>query len=385
MKFTFIFPEQSYIKGRFWCKSFFAVEPPTIAKLNSLTPENIEREFFDERIEKINFNTKTDLVIITINTFTAYRGYQIAKEFRKRGNKVVIGGLHATLCPEEAGEYADCVLVGEAELNFSSMVNDILNGNIQKFYYTDKNCNLQNIKLDRSIFKGKRYIPYRHVEVSRGCSYNCSFCTISKVYRQNVSLRPVDEVIDDIKNIGVKYIGFVDENACANLEYRKELYTKMIPLKKRWFAQITVKGLLDEIFVKLMAKSGCFNVFIGMESLSKEVLDNMNKKHNIIEEFDKAIENCVKNNISVSVGTIMGYEGDTLENAKSTFEYLNSKQLFMSTFTTFFPIPNTPAYIKLKENNKFLDEYWWMNDKNPFEQKIITILPVLLNIILPNI
>ena len=105
MKFTFVFPEQSYIKGRFWCKSFFAVEPPTIAKLNSLTPENIEREFFDERIEKINFKTKTDLVIITINTFTAYRGYQIAKEFRKRGNKVVIGGLHATLCPEEAEKY----------------------------------------------------------------------------------------------------------------------------------------------------------------------------------------------------------------------------------------------------------------------------------------
>ena len=371
MKFTFIFPEQSYIKGRLWCKSFFAVEPPVIAKLKSLVPKDIKCEFFDERIESINFKTKTDLVIISINTFTAYRGYKIAEEFREKGIKVAIGGLHATLCPEEAANYADCVLVGEAELTFSQMINDFLNNNMKNFYYADGKCDLQEVKLDRSIFKGKRYLPYRHVEVSRGCAYNCNFCTIAKVYEQNVSLRPVDEIIDDIKNIGVRYIGLVDENACAHLEYRKELYTKMIPLKKRWFAQMTVKGLLDEDFVELMAQCGCFNVFIGMESISRDVLDNMNKKHNIIDDYEKAIKNCEKNNISVSIGTIMGYEGDTLENAKNTFEYLNNKQLFMSIFTTFFPIPNTSAYNKLKNENKLENKKWWMNDENPFKQQII--------------
>lgn len=371
MKFTFIFPKQSYIKEQFWLKSFFAVEPPTIAKLKSLVPENIECEFFDERIENIKFNTKTDLVLITINTFTAYRGYQIAEKFRKQGKFVVIGGLHAALCPEEASKYADCVMVGEAEMTFPQMIQDLLNGKVKKIYYADKNCDLMNVKLDRSIFKGKKYLPYRHVEVSRGCMYNCSFCTIAKVYKQNVSLRPIDDIIEDIKNIGVKYIGLIDENACTNIEYRKELYRKLIPLRKKWFAQITVKALLDEEFVKLMANSGCFNIFIGIESISDEVLKNMNKKHNVIEEYNKAFENCVKNNISVSVGTILGYEGDTLENAKSTFEYLNNKQLFMSIFTTFFPIPNTPAYNQLREQNKLIQNDWWMSDENIFSHHII--------------
>ena len=143
MKFTFIFPEQSYIKGRLWCKSLFAVEPPVIAKLKSLVSKDIKCEFFDERIERINFKTKTDLVIISINTFTAYRGYKIAEEFREKGIKVAIGGLHATLCPEEAADYADCVLVGEAELTFSQMINDFLNSNMKKFYYANDNCDLR--------------------------------------------------------------------------------------------------------------------------------------------------------------------------------------------------------------------------------------------------
>ena len=371
MKFTFIFPEQSYIKGRFWLKSLFTVEPPVIAKLKSLVPENVECEFFDERIENIKFKTKTDLVFITINTFTAYRGYQIAEKFRKLGKTVIIGGLHATLCPEEASKYADCVITGEAELTFPQMLQDFYDEKLQKFYHAEKKCNLANVQLDRSIFKGKRYIPYRHVEVSRGCRYNCNFCTIAKVYEQNVSLRPVDEIIEDIKNIGVKYIGLIDENACTNIEYRKELYRHMIPLKKKWFAQITLKALLEEEFVELMAKSGCFNVFIGMESISEDVLKNMNKRHNIIEEYEKAFDNCVKYNISVSIGTILGYEGDTLENAKLTFEYLNNKQLFMSIFTTFFPIPNTPSYNQLKTQNKLVKNDWWISDEIFFSMRLI--------------
>ena len=316
MKFTFIFPEQSYIKGRFWLKSLFTVEPPVIAKLKSLVPENVECEFFDERIENIKFKT-------------------------------------------------------EAELTFPQMLQDFYDEKLQKFYHAEKKCNLANVQLDRSIFKGKRYIPYRHVEVSRGCRYNCNFCTIAKVYEQNVSLRPVDEIIEDIKNIGVKYIGLIDENACTNIEYRKELYRHMIPLKKKWFAQITLKALLEEEFVELMAKSGCFNVFIGMESISEDVLKNMNKRHNIIEEYEKAFDNCVKYNISVSIGTILGYEGDTLENAKLTFEYLNNKQLFMSIFTTFFPIPNTPSYNQLKTQNKLVKNDWWISDEIFFSMRLI--------------
>lgn len=371
MKLTFIFPMQAYKKHQPKHRTWFGVEPPTVAKLKSLVPDDIECNFFDERFEDIDFLKPTDLVVITINTFTAFRGYQIAQEYQNLGKTVIMGGIHSTLCPEEVSEYADATLVGEAEMTLARAIKDFRLGLLKKVYYPDSRAELKNVKLDRSIFKGKIYLPVKHLEISRGCVFDCSFCTIASLYRQKVTLRPIDEVIEDLKHIGSKLVAFIDEDASSNMEYRRELYTKMIPLKKKWTAQMTVKSLLNEELVALMAKSGCFNVFIGIETTNREVLDNMNKKHNIIEDYEKAYANCLKYDIPVSVGIIMGYDGDSLENAQKVFDYVNSHQHFMGIFTTFFPYPSTPAYEEIKKCGKFINEKWWMTETDPFTTPII--------------
>ena len=371
MKLTFIFPQQAYKKKNPKLSSWFGIEPPVIAKLKSLVPEKIQCSFYDERFEKINFLETTDLVVISINTFTAYRGYQIAQYYRQKGIPVVIGGLHATLCPQEALKFAYTVITGEAEESFQNMLQDFEAGCLKKLYTSEKRSALSNVNLDRTIFKNKKYLPVRHLEISRGCIFSCSFCTISKVYNQKTTLRPVDEVIEDLKNIGTKYVAFIDEDASSNSEYRKELYTKMIPLKKKWTAQMTVKSLLDEEFVKLMAKSGCCNVFVGMETIHADILDKMNKKHNSIKDYEIAYNNCIKYDIPISVGIILGYDGDTLDRAREVFKYINSRQYFMAIFTTFFPFPATPAYEKLKKEKKLVNDEWWMSDNDPFLTPII--------------
>jgi len=371
MKLTFIFPQQAYKKKEPSLCAWFGIEPPTIAKLKSLVPEEFECSFYDERFEKINFSKPTDLVIITINTFTAYRGYQIAKYYKDKGIPVVIGGLHASLCPEEVSNYANSVMVGEAETTFNEMLEDFKLGNLKTFYWAQERSSLSNIHLDRSIFKGKKYLPVRHLEISRGCVFTCKFCIISKVYDRKVSLRPVEEVIEDLKTIGTKFIAFIDEDASSNIDYRKELYTKMIPLKKKWTAQMTVKSLLNEELVKLMAKSGCFNVFIGMETIQPDILNNMNKNHNKISDYEIAYQNCIKYDIPVSVGVILGYEGDTLESARKMFDYVSKHQHFMAIFTTFFPYPSTPIYEEMKAQNKLVKNDWWMSEENLFLAPII--------------
>lgn len=371
MKLTFIFPQQAYKKKEPSLCTWFGIEPPTIAKLKSLVPEEFECSFYDERFEKINFSKPTDLVLITINTFTAYRGYQIAKYYSDKNIPVVMGGLHASLCPEEVSNYANSVIVGEAETILNEMLEDFKQGKLKTFYCAKERSNLCDVHLDRSIFKGKKYLPVRHLEVSRGCTFACKFCTISKVYNRKVSLRPIDEIINDLKNIGTKFVAFIDEDASSNFEYRKELYTKMIPLKKKWTAQMTVKSLLNENLVKLMAESGCFNVFIGMETINPNILNNMNKNHNSVSDYEIAYKNCIKYDIPLSVGVIVGYEGDSLEQAKRMFDYINKHQHFMAIFTTFFPYPSTPVYEELKAQNKLVKNDWWMSDKNPFLTPII--------------
>ncbi|MBF0523272.1 MAG: B12-binding domain-containing radical SAM protein [Candidatus Omnitrophica bacterium] len=363
MVITFIKPNQMHIEK----KKFICIEPPAIAKLNALTPKDIERRFFDERLEYINYELPTDLAVISINTFTALKGYRIAQKYRERGVKVVIGGMHATLCPDEAMKYADCVIVGEAENFFSQVIEDFKKGELKDKYQGCARCNMVGVTPDRSIFKGKRYAPIQHVETSRGCYHNCNFCALAAIYKQKVTYRPVDEVIEEIKNLKTKVIYITDDNVSSNLEYRKELYTKMIPLKKIWMGEINIEALFNEEFVKLMKRSGCLNLFVGFESTSIVTLEKMGKKSNSrVEEYGRVIDNCVRNKITVSAGAVVGYEGDTKENAQKVFDFINSHQLFVSTISNLFPYPGTPIYEELKGKGLLLDKEWWLEEKNPF-------------------
>ena len=172
MKITFILPAIGKKPGEKYLKSWL-MEPLTIAVLNSMVPADYEREFFDDRIENINYDTETDIVMITVETYTAKRAYFIAGEFRKRGKKVVLGGYHVTLCPDEAMQYADAVMVGNADRILSDVLSDIENGELKPRY--DGGACIAYRMPDRSIYEDKRkkYLPVSLVETGRGCYHNC--------------------------------------------------------------------------------------------------------------------------------------------------------------------------------------------------------------------
>ena len=168
-----------------------ALPPLSIAILAARTPSDIEIRFFDDRIESIPEDDTPDLVALSVETFTARRAYEIAKGYRSRGIPVVMGGYHPTLMSEEVLEHADAIVIGDAEECWERLLNDFKEGKLQQRYSGGNGHSLDDYRMDRTIFKDKKYIPVELVQYSRGCRFTCEFCSIDAFYKNSVRVRPV--------------------------------------------------------------------------------------------------------------------------------------------------------------------------------------------------
>ena len=178
------------------------MEPLPCATIAGLPHEGVTTSFFDDRMEAIPYDRPTDLVAISIETYTAKRSYQIASEYRRRGVPVVMGGFHATLCPDEVAGYAETVIVGEAEKLWPEVIDDARHKTLKKFYRSASRPALSGLTPDRSIFRGKRYLPIGLVEWGRGCPCGCDFCSIQTAFHQSRTCRPTDEVLEEGRQVG---------------------------------------------------------------------------------------------------------------------------------------------------------------------------------------
>ena len=262
--------------------------PITLALLAALVPEelNAEVKIYDETAEKIPLDLEADVVAITCITGTASRCYKYADYFRSKGIKVIMGGVHPSLLPEEAKEHADSIIIGLGEDTFPRAMLDAKNNTLQKVYYQEKCTDIANRPLPRKdLLKKSKYITLNTVEAVRGCNHACTFCAYPKAFGKKVFKRPVEDVINEIKSFKGKEVIFPDVNLIADIEYAKELFTAMIPLKKWWFGLTTTAiGYNDEL-LDIFEKSGCKGLLIGFESVNQETQKNINKGVNKVDKY----------------------------------------------------------------------------------------------------
>ena len=347
------------------------MEPLQPALLAALAPAGVERRFYDDRLEAIPYDEPTDLVALSVETYTARRGYQIASEFRRRGVPVVMGGFHATLCPDEVGRYAESIVVGEAEETFPLVLDDYRHGRPRRLYRADRRPPLGRVAPDRSIFAGKRYLPIRLVESARGCPLRCDFCAVQSFFDATQSLHPPDRVRDEVRSVQRRgqLVFFIDDNFSADLGAAKELMRALLPLGIRWVSQASIDVAWDEEALDLMRRSGCQGLLIGFESLDDGNLAAMNKRLNLRRGGARAaVERLRRCGLRIYGTFVFGYDGDSRGSFRSTVDFCQREGLFIAAFNHITPFPGTPLYERLEREGRLLYDAWWLDERYRYNQ-----------------
>lgn len=366
MKVTFIQPAVGEKTGKDYARTW-CMEPLAIAVLSALTPPIIERAFYDDRIEYIPYDEPTDLAAISVETYTAKRSYEIAKEYRLRNVPVVMGGFHATLATVEVKQHADTVVVGEAEVTWPQLLNDFQNGTLKDEYRNDHSPETRGILPDRSIFGNKKYLLLGLVETSRGCLYNCEFCSIYGFYDRSYRNRPIDDIVADIRLSGKKYFFFVDDNFAMERNRTLRLCNALKSLKIKWFGQASIHISNDDEVLKALKESGCTGLLVGFESFSDDNLKMMGKNVNLqYADYKRAVSRFRSYGLIIYGTFVFGYPGDTLEDFEQVFRFALDNRLYMNAFNHLVPFPGTPIYDRLKNENRLVSDKWWLMDNYKF-------------------
>jgi len=331
--------------------------------------------FVNEYCDKIPYGKKFDLVALTVNTSNAPHCYEIGDKFRQAGAKVVMGGPHATLLPDEARGHCDHLIVQEADITWPRFLEDFKNGAAKPLYGPEPPMQLCNLPAPRWDLLGRKMMKGA-VVATRGCPYNCSFCALRLVYDPTFRKRPVEDVIAEIKAIPIKFFVFWDDNLFADKEYIKELLRALIPLKRKWGALATLRDCNDEELLSLAEASGCRYLFVGIESFSEQALKEARKGGvNKTSDYEDIIKMMHRHKIMAYAGIVFGFDSDTPDVFDKTADECERLGIDFITPTILTPYPKTTLYEQLESEGRILTKDWGKYDAKlavVFEPKNMT-------------
>ncbi|MDR0468401.1 MAG: B12-binding domain-containing radical SAM protein [Peptococcaceae bacterium] len=333
--------------------------------IGALTPREHSFIFVDEEIEDIDFDhTDADLIAITAMTCQSKRAFEIADEFRRRGIKVVIGGIHVSVIPDSAEGHADAICIGQGENVWPDILKDFEAGTLKPRYEAKDYPPVTVQTSPRvDIVKHDQYV-YFPLMATRGCPNECEFCSIKHSSGHIVRYKPVEQIMAEVADLEKyntetlkKRYQFMDDNLYINKEYTKQLFTALKSANIQWVGQGTLNTALDEEMVKLMAESGCKMYFIGFESITETSLKEANKlKSNKVEDYEKAIKNLNKHGIISAGYFIVGFDGDDKAVFKDTLAFIKEKRVINALVGILTPLPGTKLYERVVE--RIFDHRW---------------------------
>jgi radical SAM superfamily enzyme YgiQ (UPF0313 family) len=359
-KVLLIFPREKGIK--FSNDTLYPFPILGLTLLASLFPKTYEVKIINEAIEKVDFNADVDLVGITGLTCVIRRAYEVADRFRERGVKVILGGVHPSLLPEEAKEHADSVFIGEAEEMLGKVLQDFEAGGLQSFYKNREWSDLKRMPLPRRDLLSKHYRPFfKAIETTRGCPNRCEFCSVPIINGKRYRIRPLEEIDRELSTIIKKkgeYLFLADDNVTAKEDYARGLFDIFKHHGVKWMAFTTIKIAMNEALLKKAQESGCVSLFIGFESLLQENLDGVSKRFVNAKELSNWIKTIQYHQIGIHGSFIFGFDGDTPNVFKETVEFVQKNNIELPTFSILTPFPGTPLQKRLKEEKRIFDRDW---------------------------
>jgi radical SAM superfamily enzyme YgiQ (UPF0313 family) len=345
MKFKLIYPKWAKLSRQ----TEFHLPPHGPVVFAATLPDYVDVEFVDENLEDIDFDEHVDMVGISMMlTVQVKRGWKIADKYRKKGVKVIFGGIATMLHAEETMEHADSVFLGEAESRMELVLEDFRNGVLKPCYnYMDNRPDIGLVGparrdiLNRELYNYKGLQMVDLVHASRGCRFNCYPCAVSYLGGRDFRPRPIDKAVAEMAGIDNNRMFIVDNSLAQNTQWEKDLFREMIPLKKKWCSHpIEDKPeVLD-----LAAQAGAWYVYQAVFDTSDYIRERVKRYHD--------------HGIGVEGTILLGLDSHTEDYIKELIDFLLDIELDLAEFTVLTPFPHTKAYTDLEKQGRIISKDW---------------------------
>ena len=340
------------------------------------TPAEHEVTIVDETFAPDDAGDSADLVGITATTHVALRAYEIADMYRRKGAIAVMGGIHATVIPQEALAHADAVVVGEAEGAWARVVRDAEHGRVQGIYQNDGQIDLAEYRAlpARKYPRRRRPLPFSTgVETSRGCAYGCDFCSVPAVMGNRYRMRVVDEVVREISGLSARSIFFLDDALGHDRGHAMELFRALESMHVRWLGQGMVTLAMDREMLAAMRRSGCVGLLVGLESVQEDAAREIAKLRRLDLSIDEAVLRFHDEGIAIVGSFIFGLDHQTPDIFERTYAFAARVRLDGANPTILIPYPGTRLYDRLAAEKRLLNPFWW---REPYSSTRVLFRPL---------
>ena len=382
MKILLISPERKRKKEEAFLFRLSFLNLPYLA---AVTPPDIEVKIIDEAFEEVNFDEKLDLVGLTAQTPVAPRAYQIAAEFKKRGVPVVMGGVHASMLPEEALQHVDAVLVGEAEEVWPDLIEDLRKGQLKRIYQGNGFVDSSKLPLPRrELLNKKFYFPLKLLETTRGCPHRCDFCGVSKFFGFRYRNRPISEIERELETLFKegqvmnpvlrkilslfskdlpyflkrRLLYIIDSDVASNKRFCLELLSLLKEFDLRWWGHAPVSVAFDQKLLKGLSQSGCIALNIGFESFSTKNLQTMGKGFNQPSRYAEAVKRIHDQGIGIMGTFIVGLDDDDPGVFQRIIDFCINEKLDWALTFIMSPYPGTDSFKRLEKEGRIFCRDW---------------------------
>jgi radical SAM superfamily enzyme YgiQ (UPF0313 family) len=382
MKILLISPERKRKKEEAFLFRLSFLNLPYVA---AVTPPDVEVKIIDEAFEEINFDEKVDLVGITGQTPVIPRAYQIAEEFRKRGVPVVMGGVHASMLPEEALQHVDAVVVGEGEEIWPEVIADLRKRQLGRIYAAGEFVDPSILPLPRrDLLNEKFYFPLKLLETTRGCPHRCDFCGVSKFFGFRYRNRPISEIDRELKTLFQKgpvmtpalkkilsllsrdlpyflkrrLLYIIDSNVAGDRRFCLDLISLLKEYDLLWWGHAPVSVAFDHQLLEGFSQSGCIALNIGFESFSTKNLSAMGKGFNQPSRYAEAVKRIHDQGIGIMGTFIVGLDDDDPGVFQRTIDFCTHERLDWALTFIMAPYPGTESFKRLEKQGRIFCRDW---------------------------